>query len=298
MRFTNQFDSSKKIKFSNILKWRLFNRKKREIENSNLTFKDDSAILKSDKDFICWLGHASFFVQLDGKRFIFDPVFGNIPFFKRKISFPYDFKDLGKIDFLLISHTHYDHFDVPSVKKILKQKPHVIIPLGMGHYIKKIDKNADISQLDWYQSYKVNDEISIFLTPAKHWGRRGLFDTNKTLWGGFILKSTKTTIFFAGDSAYDSHFKTIGEKFKIDYALLPIGAYKPEFIMKTNHLNPQEAFEAFKDLKAKKMIPMHYGTFKLTDEHINEPLKWIKEIQLENPDKILILHIGEALSFT
>jgi len=294
MRFTNQFDSSKEINFFKILKWRLLNPKKRKKESSNLQIKDDFESLNSKDDFICWLGHATCLVQLNSKRFLLDPVFGNIPLYKRKVKFPYNFEDLGKIDYLLITHTHYDHFDAPSIKKILEQKPCIIAPLGMSRYIKKLDKNAQIKELDWYKHYVINVKLSVHLTPAKHWGRRGLFDTNKALWGGFVINSDKKTIFFAGDSAYDSHFKDIAQRYSIDYTFLPIGAYKPEFIMKTNHLNPSEAFEAFLDLKAKKMIPIHYGTFGLTDEPINEPNEWIEEIKKKNPDKICIYDIGEV----
>jgi L-ascorbate metabolism protein UlaG (beta-lactamase superfamily) len=294
MRFTNQFDSSKEINFLKILKWRLLNPKNKKREPSNLHIKDDFESLNSKDDFLCWLGHATCLVQLNGKRFLLDPVFGDIPFYKREMEFPYNFEDLGKIDYLLITHTHYDHFDAPSIKKILKQKPCVIAPLGMSRYIEKLDKEAHVVELDWYKHYVINVKLSVHLTPAKHWGRRGLFDTNKALWGGFVISSDKKTIFFAGDSAYDSHFKDIAQRYSIDYAFLPIGAYKPEFIMKTNHLNPSEAFEAFLDLKAKKMMPMHYGTFKLTDEPINEPKEWILEIKKKNSDKICIYDIGEV----
>ena len=297
MRFTNKYDSSKSVNFRDILKWKFFHRTKEDVESKSykLPLKDDKSLLDSSEDFICWLTHATFLVQIDSKRFLFDPIFDDIPFYKRKSPFPYDVEDLGKIDYLLLSHTHYDHYDEPSVKKILEQNPKVITPLGMERYINKIDKNADINSMDWYDSFEVESELSIDFVPAKHWGRRGLNDTNKALWGGFILESKNSTIYFSGDTAYDTHFKEIGEKYEIDYALLPIGAYKPEFVMKNNHTNPDEAYKAFKDLKAKKMIPMHYGTFKLSDEPLSEPLKWIKKIQSENKDNVMILKSGEVI---
>jgi len=297
MRFTNNFDSSKAVNFTHILKWKLFHRQQKEIESKNniLESKNDKVLLESKQNFICWLSHATFLIQIDNKRFLFDPVFGSIPFYKRKSPFPYNIDDLGKIDYLLLSHTHYDHFDKPSIKKILKQKPKLITPLGMDGYIKKIDKKADTHCMDWYDKYELNSELSIHFVPAKHWGRRGLNDTNKALWGGFILKTPKSTIYFSGDTAYDSHFKDIGGRFNIDYALLPIGAYKPEFIMKNNHTNPDEAYKAYKDLKARKMIPMHYGTFELSDEPLSEPLEWIKKIEIMHKDEITILKSGEVL---
>jgi L-ascorbate metabolism protein UlaG (beta-lactamase superfamily) len=115
------------------------------------------------------------------------------------------------------------------------------------------------------------------------------------LWGGYVITYQGKSIYFAGDTASGEHFEEIGKRFNIHYALLPIGAYRPEFIMKYNHLNPEEAFEAFKQLQAKTMIPMHYGTFKLTDEPLDEPLEWIEQIDRENQNKIKILKVGELL---
>lgn len=297
MSFTNKYDSSKSVGFRDILRWKLFHSKQKDTtpKGYKLPHKDDKALLETSEDFICWLTHATVLVQLNSKRFLFDPLFGNLPFYRRKSPFPYEIKDLKKIDFLLISHTHYDHFDKPSIKKVLKHKPKITVPLGMDSYIKNIDKHSDIVCMNWYDEYKIDEDLSIHFVPAKHWGRRGINDVNKALWGGFVIKSSTQSIYFSGDTAYDTHFKEIGEKFDIDYALLPIGAYNPEFIMKDHHTNPQQAFNASKDLKAKKMIPMHYGTFKLSDEPLNEPLEWIKKIQRANKDDVIVLKSGEVL---
>jgi len=240
MRFSNQFDSSKSTKLWDILKWKLGTFPKKIKEYPTLNTQNDTSLLDSTEDFICWLSHASFLIQLEGKRFLIDPVFGNIPFYKRQMAFPYAIETLGKIDYLLLSYTHYDHFDTPSIKQILPQKPQLILPLGREPYLQKMDKNASIVTLDWYQSYSINKQLTVHFVPAKHWGRRTLFDTNRALWGGFILESPHHTLYFAGDTAYDSHFKTIGKRYSIDYALLPIGAYKPQFFMKHHHLNPHK----------------------------------------------------------
>ncbi len=295
MRFSNQFDSSKATNIWDILKWKLGTSQKKIKEYSTLKTKNDASLLDSKQDFICWLSHASFLIQLKGKRFLIDPIFGNIPFFKRKMAFPYGVETLGKIDYLLLSHTHYDHFDTSSIKQILPQKPQLILPLGMEPYLQKLDKNASIVTLDWYQSYRINEQLTVHFVPAKHWGRRTLFDTNRALWGGFIIKSNKHTLYFAGDTAYDTHFKEIGKRYTIDYALLPIGAYNPQFFMKHHHLNPQEAYQAYQDLNAKTMIPMHYGAFKLTDEPINEPEAWIDKIKEKHSADIYKMKVGEVL---
>lgn len=286
MRFTNRFDSSKATTFWDILTWKWGKKSPRDTKPSQVQFQNDASFLETDDDFICWLSHAGFLIQLSGKRFLIDPVFGDIPFYKRRIAFPYPPELLGQIDYILISHTHYDHMDMPSIKQILPHRPQFILPLGMESYIRKLDRQATVITLDWYQTHTIDEELKIHLVPAKHWGRRTPFDTNQALWGGFIIESSHHSIYFAGDTAYDHHFKAIGERYALDYALLPIGAYNPDFIMKHHHLNPDEAYQAFQDLNAATMIPMHYGTFKLTDEPINEPEAWLDRLQEQYGEKI------------
>jgi L-ascorbate metabolism protein UlaG (beta-lactamase superfamily) len=290
MQFKNEYDSSIETSFLDLLKWKLFHRAKKKPELSTIGTVNNRVKLQTEDDFICWLGHASFLIQLEGFRFIIDPVFGNIPFYKRYSESPYNVQELGKINYLLISHLHYDHFDRKSINALRKQHPKFILPQGMQNYI---SDNEDIQTLQWYETYEINSKLSVTFVPAKHWGQRGLFDRNKALWGGFILQSPAHTFFFAGDSGYDKHFKTIGKQFDIDYALLPIGAYEPNFFMKSHHLSPQEAHQAFKDLQATKMIPMHYGTFQLSNESINAPKQWIKKIKEQEPN-IIMLDLGEV----
>ena len=291
--FKNEFDSSGAVTLLDIIKWQFSKKRILSKAFSSLEMKKESSLLSSKEDFICWLGHASFLVQLGQKRFLFDPVFGNVPFYKRKFPTPYSVEELGKIDYVLISHVHYDHFDKPSLKALLHKNVEFILPLGMQSYIKQIDKNATIHSLDWYESYRV-EGLKLSFVPSKHWGRRGAFDTNKSLWGGFVLELKNQSIYFAGDTAYDQHFKEIGERYNIDHALLPIGAYDPIEVMKHNHTNPQEAYEAFKDLNAKQMLPMHYGTFKLTDEPINEPAEWLDRLVEEHGEDIYKSKVGEV----
>ncbi|WP_201328553.1 MBL fold metallo-hydrolase [Thermotomaculum hydrothermale] len=156
--------------------------------------------------------------------------------------------------------------------------------------MKKIFKKEKIKELSWFESWEFKG-IKIVLLPAKHWSKRRLFDRNTSLWGSFLIQTDKTTIYYAGDTAYSYHFKDIGEIFEIDYAFLPIGAYKPDYIMKHNHMNPEEAYKAFKDLNAKHFIPIHYGVFKLSDESVSEPYEKIVKIIPENK----IPKIGEVV---
>jgi len=295
-KFSGRYDSSTEVNFLHILKWKLFNNPSLSWRRKSITplkVESRSEDLSLNEDFICWLSHASFLIQLGGKRILIDPVLGNLPFYKRQIPVPYYAEALGEIDYLLISHVHYDHFDRKSLSAISSQIEKAILPLHMSKVLHKTAPNLKTKELDWYESYD-DGTIKITFVPARHWGRRGIFDKNRVLWGGYVLTHKGKNIYFSGDSAVGDHFVEIGNRFNIDYALLPIGDYKPEFIMKHNHLNPQEAFDAATQLKAKKMIPMHYGTFKLTDEPLDEALAWMQQIAKENPDKINILKAGEV----
>lgn len=299
-KFGGQFDTSKKTGIFHVLRWKLFKNTtgllfRPKKETRPLDVISDLASLSQEEDFICWLTHASFLIQLGGKRILVDPVFGDIPFYKREIPAPYSVEALGKIDFLLLSHAHYDHCDKASIRTILPQDPKAIVPLKMSALLQEMSPLVDTYELDWYETYS-DGLLSITLVPAKHWSRRGIFDRNKVLWGGYIIQYKDRSIYFAGDTAYGSHFEEIGKRYAIDIALLPIGAYRPEYIMKHNHLDPQEAYTAFEDLQATCMIPMHYGTYQLTDEPIDEPLKWMHEIAKAYPGNISFLKGGEVLS--
>ncbi|KYJ85849.1 MBL fold metallo-hydrolase [Sulfurovum riftiae] len=299
-RFVGKYDSSTEVNLFKVLKWKLFGKPDIDFGKKSpvpLAVQYTPEQLLQKEDFICWLSHATFLIQLGGKRILIDPVFGDIPFYKRQVDFPYSVEELGKVDYLLVSHVHYDHFDTHSIQMLTVKNPKAVLPLHMSKLLHRTVPSLKSVELDWYESHE-KQGLKITLVPAKHWGRRGLFDRNRVLWGGYVLSYEGKNIYFAGDTAPGEHFEEIGRQFEIDYALLPIGAYRPEFIMKHNHLDPQEAFEAFRQLKAKKMVPMHYGTFKLTDEPLDEPLQWIGKIAEANSDKIVILKAGEIYTLT
>ncbi len=283
-----------------VFKWKLrtlFQKQRPAVEDDNfrlevhpLAAKD----LEREDDFIVWLGHATFYLQLDGVKIITDPVFDNIPMIPRLADFPIDPKHLDP-DIVLISHGHYDHLDTDSLAalEIYRKKRKVILPLNLSSYLKK---GADVTELGWYESFHYNESVTVTAVPASHWHRRGLFDFNRALWCSFVLECNGKTIFFAGDTAFDRHFDEIVQKITPpDIALMPIGAYKPVEVMRQNHLNPEEAVEAAKILDAKMMIPCHYGTFKLSDEPVGEPHAWISRLAEERSRKIRILGVGEVL---
>lgn len=250
--------------------------------------------LQTKKDFIIWLGHATFYIQLDGIKILTDPVFTNIPLTPRLTPLPLN-PSILKPDIILISHGHYDHLDLKSLKilDIYSKKIKVIMPLNLSSYL---EQKANVVELNWYEDTQ-EQGIKITALPASHWHRRGLFDFNKALWCSFAIKSKSKTLYFAGDTALDTHFQKIKEYIdKIDIALLPIGAYLPVKIMKDNHMNPKEAVNAAKILDAKMMIPYHYATFKLSDEPINEPYSWICKLAKQNILNIKVAKIGEFIS--
>jgi L-ascorbate metabolism protein UlaG (beta-lactamase superfamily) len=294
-RFSNSNYPEKKFSPTEILKWKL--RKNPQAEEKK---KDDFKlkIIKTDsffnspKDTIVWLGHASFFIRLNGISFITDPIFFAPPFFKRLSEFPTEPENIKNIDYLLISHFHPDHFNKQSVKILKKNNPEIkaLIPLKGNRYFKK---NIKIQEAGWFQQYNTKN-IDVYFLPSKHWHKRRLYDTNKVLWGSFLIKSNNKSIYFSGDTAYGNHFKEINNLFgEIDYCIMPAGAYKPEFIMERSHISPEKALEAFAELGGKTFIPMHYGTFDLSDEPPGEPIKILhKHKQIYN---IQILDAGQEL---
>lgn len=285
-----------------VVKWKLTKNPQREEKKSEvyrLPVKNLSFPLDSSNQII-WLGHATFIIQIDSVRIITDPVFENIPANKRKVSLPCDADSIVNIDYLLISHDHHDHFNKKSLEILSRNNPSMkaLTPLNARRlFDTDILKNVSIQEAGWYQEYRIEDEIRIIFLPAKHWGRRSLNDFNKTLWGSFLIIGKNKKVFFAGDSAYGEIFKDIQELFgEIDICILPIGAYSPEFMMSSSHMNPEEAFNAFQDLNGKIFIPMHYGTFDLSDEPMGEPIRRLVKSGTDNNciENIKELTIGQT----
>lgn len=270
--------------WKNILKW-FFSINPQHKEKKRDTFKvkviENTDIFHQTNDQMVWLGHASFLIKLDGKLLLTDPCLRNLPFKRRKVGLPFPIETLSNIDYILLSHAHRDHLDLPSLKKLIKQNPgvQILTALDIAKLLPKQWK-PKIQEAGWYQIYNDTASLKISFLPAQHWNRRFFTDTDRQLWGSFLIQSKDTSIYFAGDTAFGQHFDKI--RFlntKIDHCLLPVGAYMPRYVMKGVHLNPQEAILAFKILGAKNFIPMHYGTYNLSDEPAGEPIRIIKEAQ-------------------
>jgi len=290
--------TSPKISFITILKWQLSKsfRKQRTDQSKRPIIPQETL---PEGEYVLWLGHASLWIKLGKTTVAIDPVLGDIPLYRRHTPLPIP-KDALSADLILITHAHYDHYDKRSIEYLLKQNPHTIIvaPEGFWRYLKGKIERERCFELEWWESVMING-LFITLVPSKHWSKRTPFDTNKALWGGYIIQNNERTLYHSGDSAMGEHFKKIGETFDIDEAFLPIGAYRPEVIMKHNHLNPPEALQAAADLGAKTIIPIHYGTFILSDEPIDEPIEWFEELtrSRDYPFHSPTVRVGEIYRF-
>ncbi len=240
------------------------------------------------QDALVWLGHASWLIQWGGRRVLTDPVFFQAAVIKRRHPLPFpDPAQLRNLDAIFISHGHYDHLDEASVKIVLAANPAAVwltplrmAPLLVGWGVPA----AQIQEAGWWQSYDLlgpDCPLTFTFLPAQHWYRRGLADINRVLWGSLLLRhaATDRTLWFAGDTAWGPHFQQIADHFgPLDYALIPIGAYKPRFMMAPAHIGPPEAIKAFNILRAETFLPMHHGTFDLSDEPASEPLRTVQQI--------------------
>ncbi len=305
-RFVNyEFPFLPKLK--DLLAWQLSgNPQKEEKQNdtTRLEVKDPTEFLNSEKDGILWLGHAAFFIRLNGKSILLDPVFDKPPFVRIFVDVPSPIEKIKQVDYLLLSHDHRDHCDEESIKQIAQKFPDAKFygGLRMNELLKNWVSNTNkIETAGWFQQFDSPDEnLKIYFLPVRHWCRRGLFDTNERLWGGYVIQGAGKTIYFSGDSGYGSHYKETAELFpEIDYFLISIGAYKPRWFMEPNHNSPEEAMQAFVDARAKFLVPMHFGRFDLSDEPPGEPLRLLREKarEMNVSDKIKALNINESLFF-
>lgn len=291
--------TSPRTSFMTILKWQLSKRLMTK-DSSRISMITHHLDKLPEGEYTLWLGHATLWLGLDNKHIAIDPVLGSIPLFNRFTKLPLPQEQLHA-DVILLTHAHYDHFDKPSVLRLLKKNPECIIvaPAGFWRYLKGHIAREQCFELEWWESVMIGG-LFITLTPSKHWSKRTPFDTNKALWGGYVIQNNEQCIYHSGDTAIGDHFKEIGEKFEINEAFLPIGAYRPEEIMKHNHTNPPEALEACELVGAKILIPIHYGTFRLSDEPLDEPLEWFNALASTNsyPFETKVLGIGEVYRFS
>ena len=237
--------------------------------------KENLEKLKND-DYIAWIGHATFLIKLGETTIITDPVFSNnagpLVFGpKRYVEPAIELKEIPKTDVFLLTHNHYDHQDMSTIRGFPYKDAKVLVPLKLGKYFKKY---KDVNEMDWYDEIQINSDLKITFLPAVHWSKRSLTDTNKTLWGNFLIEYKNKKIFFACDTGYGNIYKDLGKKYgPIDLSMINIGAYdfRPMFDKSIYHTTPEEALNIAQDLKSKKVLGTHWGTFVLSLEPIMEP---------------------------
>jgi L-ascorbate metabolism protein UlaG (beta-lactamase superfamily) len=228
---------------------------------------------------VTFIGHSTFLVQTPSGHLITDPVyvmhagpFGR--FGPRRVRRPaVAFEDLPHLSTVLLSHNHYDHCDLRTLRALHERfQPRVVTPVGNARLLRSAGV-THVEELDWWDESAASP-FRIMLTPAQHFSARTPFDRNRSLWGGFVFSTDQVRIFFAGDTGYAPHFGAVRERGgAVDLALLPIGAYEPRWFMKDVHMNPAEAVQAHEDLGSPPSVAMHFGTFQLTTEGIDEPLR-------------------------
>ena len=293
-------------KMIDLLKWQLGERPLKEAKQNDtarLEVNDPAEFLESERNGILWLGHASVYIRLNGVTILIDPVFGEPAFVRRFVPVPNPLEKIKRIDYVLVSHDHRDHCDEMTLREIAKKFPNARFLAGLGMEDLLNDWKTPANQIEtagWFQEFLTDERVKIAFVPVRHWCRRGIFDTNERLWGGFVISGAGKTIYFGGDSGFGSHYRETAEIFpEIDYFIIGIAAYEPRWFMQPNHNNPADAFQAFLDARGKTLVPMHYGTFDLSDEPPSEPLKLLKEEAAKRglSDKLKPLAINESFYF-
>lgn len=296
--------------FSSMIKWR-WSRDEAALPSLNPKdyrfpeIKNDGKVLKENpKNFSAtWIGHATVLVQIDGKNILTDPIWSDrcspVSFAgpKRYTKPGLSLDNLPKIDLVLISHNHYDHMDLDTLVELEKRfKPHFLVGLNNKKLLLSAGLSR-VSELDWWDAVS-EKSLTITFTPTQHFSGRKIVDLDMSLWGSFVVSGKFKKFYFSGDTGYFEGFSEISKRFSdIDLAILPIGAYEPRWFMSPMHVDPQQSVKAFVDLKAKYMVPMHYQTFVLTDEALDEPLRLTyKEFENQNIslERLLGLKIGES----
>lgn len=295
-KFGNPWKTWNKIKFTSVLKFILFEKDNSKIPSSSDELdrvlpvvkpafealkraKDDNSNSNPSRMAVTWIGHASVLVQMDGVTFITDPIFSEraspVSFLgpKRYRPVPCTIHDLpSDLDAVVISHSHYDHLDVDTVKGLNQRfgsKLKWFVPLGLTSWFQSFGIE-NVSQMSWWEEDTLDDQkgsVTFAFTPNQHWSKRTATDDFHTLWGGWAVIGPKHRFYFAGDSGYCPAFKEVGEVYgPFDAAAIPIGAYEPRNFMKGQHVNPDDAVQVHVDVRSKFTLGIHWGTFKLANE--------------------------------
>ena len=267
-------------------------------------YSPSATINSSTEPVVTWIGHSSFLIQMENVNILTDPIFTSpSALFPRILKPGIELSKLPKIDYILISHNHWDHMSKACLSSVRERFPQVkfLVPKGDGYWLNKWGLKS-FCEFDWWQRLSVPDVNFTFL-PAHHWSQRSLFDQNKSLWGSWMVEGNSKKVYFAGDTAYGSHFKEIQKCFsKIDIALMPVGPCEPERWMCKSHMNAEDACKAFLELDAKSFVPMHWGTFHFGTDNFDTPIIRLEKWWQQNKSaleahSLSILKFGHSSKF-
>lgn len=306
--FVNTDGTAISKSFTDLLRWR-WSRTEPDAMAFDVMEPDPEVLAQPVATQVTWLGHSAFLLQAGGKNVLTDPHFSEraspLSFAgpERIVVPPLSIEALPHIHAVVISHNHYDHLDEASLTGIYNKQPDnppvFVVPLGLKEELVSYGIKTAV-ELDWWQSY-THDGMTLTALPVKHWSQRTFFDRNRTLWAGWLVDAGGFRFFHAGDSGYSDDFKEIGSRYPdIDLAAIPIGAYDPRWFMKDAHMSPEEAVQVYLDLNARKAIGMHWGTFILTDEEMDEPpLKLADALEAKGIDgsHFSVMKHGEVVQF-
>lgn len=251
---------------------------------------------------LTFIGHSSFFVQLGGANFVIDPNFARWLFVLKRLRKPgLRIQDLPALDLVLVTHAHFDHLHRPSLRAIARAsrrkgvRPTIVVPTNVTDLVSDLGF-GEVIEVDWWESIRLNG-LTITHTPSRHWGARVLRDMHRG-YGGYVVRARRESLYHAGDTAYFNGFREIGQRLRPELALLPIGAYHPESFRNV-HASPADAVRAFQDLGARWMVPMHYGTFRLSHEPMDEPLRLLAQesVNAGVQERVVVMEEGVTRFF-
>lgn len=302
-KFQNLSPSPMDIKFSEMLK-EYSKKSENRSPKSNIPIEKISASF-FDQDSLAtrlfWFGHSAFYLEMDGKKILIDPMLGNkpspIPFMgpdRYSKELPISIEELPNIDAVIFSHDHYDHLDYETIKKIKDKVDHFYVPLGVGNHLESWGvAKENISELNWWESIDFQG-INLICAPSRHFSGRGMFNRASTLWCSWIIEGSEHKIYFSGDSGYDSHFKEIGDKYgPFNLSLIECGQYNPQW--KNIHMMPEETVQAAADLQSKLTMPIHWGAFTLAFHSWTDPIERALKKGIELNQKVITPKIGEVI---
>jgi L-ascorbate metabolism protein UlaG (beta-lactamase superfamily) len=312
MAFTNLDGSFVSKGFSQVMKWKMGLGPPRDVRHG-LEYeplrsapridRSGEDLARAERSGLTWIGHATYLVQLGGRSIVIDPIFSKrIVAVPRLVAPGLSLDGLPKLDAILVTHNHRDHMDGPSLEALRDRTREegvtVIVPKGLGSWFDKRGF-AKVRELAWWEHVDLGRDVRVTFVPSQHWSQRGPFDRNESLWGGYVIEDGTHRVYHSGDTAYFEGFRDIGAKAgRLDAVMLPIGAYEPRWFMRQQHMNPEDAVQAFLDLRAHHFVGMHWGTFVLTDEPIGEPPAFTRsefERHRLEPERLSIPAVGETV---